>query len=105
MTMSHAIHRVTSFEVVGPFTLAVSFEDGSQQVIDFHPVLRGVLFGPLRELSQFNAVRLDAEAGTLVWPNGADFDPTTLHEWPVAGPELARRAEEWDRSNQARPGK
>jgi hypothetical protein len=22
------------------------------------------------------------EAGTLVWPNDADFDPSTLHDWP-----------------------
>ena len=100
--MIHAIHRVTHFDIVGSFTLAVRFDDGSRQVIDFQPVLRGALFGPLRELGQFNAVRLDAEAGTLVWPNGADFDPATLHDWPVVGQEVARRAAEWDASVEPR---
>ena len=94
--MVHAIYRVTRFEIVGPYTLAVSFSDGARQVIDFQPVLRGALFGPLRDAAQFNAVRLDAEAGTLVWPNGADFDPATLHDWPAVGPEFARRAAAWE---------
>lgn len=94
--MVHAIHRVTAFTIVGPYTVAVSFGDGTRQIIDFQPVLHGALFGPLRDPDQFNAVRLDAEAGTLVWPNGADFDPATLHDWPQVGAELARRASEWD---------
>ncbi len=72
--MRHPIHRVSRFEIVGPYTLAVSFADGTEQVIDFEPVLHGKLFRPLRDSSTFNAVRLDAEAGTLVWPNGADFE-------------------------------
>jgi hypothetical protein len=95
-SMSHAIHRVTEFEVVGPYTLSVSFADGTSQVIDFEPVLHGALFRPLRDLDQFNAVRLDTEVGTLVWPNGADFDPATLHDWPLVGAEFARHAAEWD---------
>ena len=38
--MEHAIHRVEHFEIVGPYTLPLKFDDGSQQRIDFRPVLR-----------------------------------------------------------------
>ena len=93
--MRHAIHRVARCEIAGPYTLTVWFTDGSEQIIDFQPVLRGSLFGPLRELEVFNAVRLDVESGTLVWPNGADFDPATLHDWPQVRDELAQRASGW----------
>jgi hypothetical protein len=93
--MSHPIHRVARFEIIGPCTLSVAFADGTTQEIDFRPVLRGALFGPLRDPAVFNSVVLDEEVGTLTWPNGADFDPATLHEWPSAGAELAARARTW----------
>ena len=87
---------MTQFSIVGPYTLVVAFADGTEQRIDFRPVLRGPLFGPLQDLATFNAVRLDTEVGTLVWPNDADFDPATLHDWPDVGEELATRARAWD---------
>ena len=93
--MSHPIHRVTGFERVAPFTLRVAFADGSAQVIDFRPVLKGELYGPLQDASVFDQVRLVPEAHTLVWPNGADFDPAILHNWPEAGPELEALARSW----------
>ena len=93
--MSHPIHRVARFAIVGPYTLSVNFADGTTQAIDFRPVLHGVLFGPLRDLEVFNAVTLDQEVGTLTWPNGADFDPATLHEWPLVCADLAARAQTW----------
>lgn len=80
MSTSHAIHRVTAFRKVAPFALAVTFEDGVTNTIDFAPLLEGELFGPLRDLAVFDRVAIDQEAGTLVWPNGADFDPATLHD-------------------------
>lgn len=40
--------------------------------------------------------RLDAEVNTLVWPNGADFDPAILHDWPDYGPEMTRLANTWE---------
>src|SRR5437879_11410106 len=46
------------------------------------PVLEGELYGPLRDLDRFNSVSIDSEVHTLVWPNGADFDPAILHDWP-----------------------
>lgn len=93
--MEHPVHRVTDFEKVGLFTLRVAFEDGTIQVIDFRPVLVGEIFGPIGDPEVFDQVRLDSEAGTLVWPNGADFDPATLHDWPEEGPRLAALARKW----------
>ncbi len=93
--MEHEVHKVTGFQKVGPFSLRVEFADGSVQVIDFRPVLAGELFGPLADSDVFAQVRLDSQAGTLVWPNGADFDPTTLHNWPEEGVWLAALARKW----------
>jgi hypothetical protein len=92
--MTHRICRVRSFDIVADYTLRVCFEDHTEQVIDFLPMLAGELYGPLRDLELFRRVRVDPESGTLVWPNGADFDPATLYDWPVyeaAFRELARR--------------
>lgn len=92
----HSIHRVRFFGVEAPYTLRVGFDDGSEQVIDFQPVLAGKFYGPLRDLSLFNQVRIDPEVSTLVWPNGADFDPETLHDWPRFVDALTARAKRWD---------
>src|SRR5205814_10122803 len=53
---------------------------------DLSPILFGQLFGPLRDLDFFNQVSLDPDFHTLVWPNGADFDPSDLRHWPEALP-------------------
>ena len=94
--MVHPIHRVEEFEIVGPFKLRVRFEDSTEQTVDFQPVLAGELFGPLKELSLFNEVKIDPEVHTLVWPNGADFDPATLHDWPEHVEFLTARARRWE---------
>ena len=93
--MTHGVYRVVSFENAGPYTLDVHFDDGTEQVINFEPVLAGEMYGLLRELSVFNQVRIDAEVQTLVWPNGADFDPETLHDWPRYADAFAQRARQW----------
>lgn len=100
--MSHEICRVVAFEKSAPFTLKVSFEDGTSQLIDFRPVLKGDIFGPLNDPALFDQVRVDTEAHTLVWPNGADFDPAMLHNWPEAGPTLKMLAEKWEAGQRGR---
>ena len=94
--MNHPIYRVVSFEIVAPYTLRVVFDDGTSQTIDFKPVLGGELYRHLRDLALFNRVSIDPEVHTLVWPNGADFDPATLHDWPAVADELAARAAQWE---------
>lgn len=94
----HPIYRVRSFEIVAPYTLGVEFDDGTRQIIDFRPVLAGDVYGPLRDVAFFNQVQIDPEVHTLVWSNGADFDPATLHDWPQHAQELAARAQQWERA-------
>ena len=94
--MTHQIYRVRSFEIVSPYTLRIQFNDETSQTINFQPVLAGEMYVPLRDLSLFNQVRLDTEVHTLVWPNGADFDPATLHDWPEQEEALIARAQKWE---------
>ena len=98
--MSHAIHRVTHFDIVGPYTLVLQFDDGSQQRIDFRPVLEGEVFAPLQDLALFNAVEIDSAFGTIQWPNGADFDLETLHDWPKYRDDLIAMTRRWARTSE-----
>ncbi len=98
--MKHAVFKVKSFAIVGPYTLNVGFDDGTFREIDFSPIFKGELYGPLRDLHLFEQVMLDAEVHTLVWPNGADFDPATLHNWPSQTGEVESAWEHWRRQNE-----
>lgn len=92
---THPIYKVVSFRIVGPQILVVGFDDGTTRTIDFRPVLEGEIYSPLRDQSVFAQVRIDTEAHTLVWPNGADFDPATLHDWQDQQPVLESMARTW----------
>ena len=93
--MAHPIHRVTSVEVIGTYELRVGFDDGSLREIDLGPILKGELYGPLRDPELFAKVEIDSEVHTLVWPNGADFDPAILHDWPEHEEPMRNLASRW----------
>jgi hypothetical protein len=38
------------------------------------------MFEPLRDVEFFARASVDAETGTVVWPNGADLAPEVIHE-------------------------
>jgi hypothetical protein len=94
--MNYPIYHVLAFERVAPYTLRVRFDDETERLIDFRPILTGEIYGPLRDPTVFNQVQLDPEIRTLVWPNGADFDPATLHDWPQHREALLARAQQWE---------
>jgi len=55
-----------------PHFLELRFADGTMKKVDFRKkvVGRGGVFLPLEDVGFFKRVRVDPEAGTIVWPNG-----------------------------------
>ena len=80
--MPRATVRVTAVELVGPHSLTLRFNDGALRRVDLLPELEGPIFEQLRDPAYFSRVVLDPVAGTVVWPNGADFAPDFLRELP-----------------------
>ena len=74
--------RITAVQVKEPFRVALSFTDGSHGTVDLGPWISGRrgIVAALRDPSLFAQVRIDPEAGTIVWPNGVDMDPDVLFE-------------------------
>lgn len=94
--MKHPIYKVKSFRKIAPYTLKVEFNDRTSREIYFYPILKGKLYGALLDLSLFDQVKIDPEVHTLVWPNGADFDPATLHDWDKNFNSLEQMANRWE---------
>jgi hypothetical protein len=80
--MEKIVH-VVDVRCVGSYRLHLEFEDGRSGVLDFSSEEWSGVFEPLRDPSFFRQVELDDELGTIVWPNGADFAPETLHRMLV----------------------
>jgi hypothetical protein len=58
----------------------LEFTDGSRREVDLEVYLRGPVFEPIKnDPAVFRSVRVDAQLGTIVWPNGADIDPDVLY--------------------------
>jgi hypothetical protein len=94
--MEHQVYRVGGVTVAGPSAIRVTFDDGVERTVELSGMLRGPLFGPLRDAALFAQVRVDPEVHTVVWPNGADFDPATLHDWEQHRDSMEALAHSWE---------
>ena len=75
------IAHVIGVEPCGAHRLHLQFDDGVEGKLSFaSDSWRGV-FAALEDPAYFARVALDRELGTIVWPNGADIAPETLHRW------------------------
>ncbi len=81
--MEKIVH-VTDVRCLGGYRLRLSFDDGTFGEVDFSQEEWAGVFAPLADPEYFAMVQLDEELGTIVWPNGADIAPETLHRL-VAG--------------------
>ncbi len=93
--LQHALPKITQAKLLGAYTLKITFDDGLVRVIDFVDILQGPIYEPLQDTHLFAQVQIDPETHTLVWPNGADFDPETLYNWPDYVDSLKAMAKRW----------
>jgi hypothetical protein len=110
-------HPLVALEVVGPYTLHLTFDDGLERTIDFKPVLWGKTQAYLFDLAFFNQAYINRD-GILSWPPepghempGApagtptvDFNPAYLYCWPEVVEELTERARAWHEQQAKREG-
>jgi hypothetical protein len=73
--------RITAVRHLGEYRLELTFTDGTVGTVDFRNrvVGRGGMFAPLESPDFFSQVRVDPEAGTIVWPNEVDLCPDVLY--------------------------
>ena len=94
--MQHPIYKITNVRVLGYYSLEITFSDGAKKVIDLEGILHGEMYGPLRDITLFQQVAIDPEVHTIIWPNGADFDPAILRDWETYKHEIEQRARTWE---------
>ena len=71
---------ITHVEVLHDHVVRLRFADGIEKSIDLEPYLHGRVFEQIRANPEmFTSVRVDPDAGTIVWPNGADLAPDVLY--------------------------
>lgn len=84
MTELEPLIDVTGVRLIARYVVELTFADGHVRVMDLESLLWGPMFDPLvSDYGLFRQVRVDPDAGTIVWPNGADISPRTLYAPPA----------------------
>jgi Protein of unknown function (DUF2442) len=86
---------ITDVEPLAERWVRLTFGDGAIHEVDLAGLLdAGGVFASIRDdRAVFEAVTVDHEFGTIVWPGDVDLDPDVLRgdQQPASGSELPRR--------------
>ncbi|MEO6454535.1 MAG: DUF2442 domain-containing protein [Ginsengibacter sp.] len=93
--MHSNLYKIISFHIADNYKIEFTFNDNTSKTIDFSPILYGEIYGPLKDADFFKSATLDKEIHTIVWPNGADFEPSLLYNWEDNIDEISSRAKSW----------
>lgn len=73
--------RVKAISVLPDYRLAVTFQDGTNGIVDLSSVRTASeagIYAPLANAQLFEKAYVDL--GVVTWPNGADLDPAWMYE-------------------------
>src|SRR5438093_10606936 len=73
-------YHIVEARYVGGHVVWLRFRDGTACEIHLKPALQGPVFEPLKDPKTFQRFQIHPEVHTLVWTNGAEFEPEFLSE-------------------------
>ncbi len=71
--------EVIEAKIIKDYTIEVVFDDLKRGIVDLRKYLGKGIFKDLLDKKKFRQMKVDAELGTVCWPNGADIAPDTLY--------------------------
>ncbi len=74
------MHRVTECRASRDYTLWLKFEDGLEGSVFLGNLLDVDVFSVWRDVERFCRAAVDADAATVVWEGGIQFDPDILYQ-------------------------
>ena len=89
------LHTISA-RYLNHYKIEIQFSDRRTGVADLGDHLKGKLFEPLQDPDFFRQFVVDAELGTIRWPNGADLAPEYLYFLAFHDvPELREQFQKW----------
>ena len=71
--------EVLNARIIKDYTVELVFDDLQKRVVDLRKFLGKGIFAELLNPKKFRQMKVDAELGTICWPNGADIAPDRLY--------------------------
>lgn len=71
--------HITDAKYLTDYKVEVTFNNGRKGIADLSEALKGTMFEPLKNKSEFSRLVVDKELDTIVWSNGADLAPEYVY--------------------------
>ena len=71
--------EIIEARIIKDYRVELVFDDFKKGVVDLRKFLGKGIFKILLDKKKFRQMKVDAELGTICWPNGADIAPDRLY--------------------------
>ncbi len=71
--------EIIEAKIIKDYRVELVFDDLKKGIVDLRKYLGRGIFKILLDQKKFRQMKVDAELGTICWPNGADIAPDTLY--------------------------
>ncbi len=71
--------EIIDARIIKGYTVELVFDDLQKRVVDLRKFMSKGIFTELKNMKKFRQMKVDAELGTICWPNGADIVPDRLY--------------------------